>query len=231
MGLLAPASLGKTGAKKEPLFRGATSIAQEVLLCQGFFLGGGAVLPANSRSRLVGAASPEKVPTDSPIRVPPPSLIPKGGTRLGRGDRRAWRKPPWHRRCHQGSRLPPRSALNGAHWAPAPPKGGGETWLSLWGRYVPVGRCPAARVPCEKPSAGSLFYLPALANAIRPWGRCPFSAAASGAVCQWQTSSTDRRGSGDQALDGAHRAPAPPATFEKVDETFTRLRRARELAS
>ncbi len=55
------------------------------------------------------------------------------------------------------------------------------------------------------------------------------SAAASGAVCQWQTSSTDRRGSGDQALDGAHRAPAPPATFEKVDETFTRLRRAREL--
>ena len=55
------------------------------------------------------------------------------------------------------------------------------------------------------------------------------SAAASGAVCQWQTSSTDRRGSGDRALNGAHRAPAPPATFEKVDETFTRLRRAREL--
>ena len=55
------------------------------------------------------------------------------------------------------------------------------------------------------------------------------SAAASGAVCQWQTSSTDRRGSGDRALDGAHRAPAAPATFEKVDETFTRLRRAREL--
>ena len=57
------------------------------------------------------------------------------------------------------------------------------------------------------------------------------SAAASGAVCQWQTSSTDRRGSGDRALNGAHRAPAPPATFEKVDETFTRLRRARALAS
>ena len=32
---------------------------------------------------------------------PPPSLIPKGGTRLGRGDRKARRKPPWHRRCHQ----------------------------------------------------------------------------------------------------------------------------------
>ena len=24
------------------------------------------------------------------IRVPPPSLIPKGGTRFGRGDRKAW---------------------------------------------------------------------------------------------------------------------------------------------
>ena len=59
-------------------------------------------------------------------RVPPPSLIPKGGTRLGRLDRKARRKPPWHRRCHQGSRLPPRSALNGAHWAPAPP---GEGFL------------------------------------------------------------------------------------------------------
>ena len=55
------------------------------------------------------------------LRVPPPSLIPKGGTRFGRGDRKARRKPPWHRRCHQGSRLPPRSALNGAHRAPAPP--------------------------------------------------------------------------------------------------------------
>jgi len=29
-------------------------------------------------------------------------------------------------------------------------------------------REPPARVPCEKPSAGSLFYLPALADAIRP---------------------------------------------------------------
>ena len=40
-------------------------------------------------------------------------------------------------------------ALNGAHWAPAPPKGGGETWLSLRGRYVPVGRCPAAGLRCR----------------------------------------------------------------------------------
>ena len=41
------------------------------------------------------------------------------------------------------------------------------------------------------------------------------SPAGSGAVCQWQTSSTDRRGSGDQALNGAHWAPAPPQAFCK----------------
>ena len=32
---------------------------------------------------------------------------------------------------------------------------------------------PPARVPCEKPSAGSLFYLPALADATKTVGRCP----------------------------------------------------------
>jgi hypothetical protein len=36
-GLFAPASLGKTGTKKEPLFRGVTSIAQLALPCQGRF--------------------------------------------------------------------------------------------------------------------------------------------------------------------------------------------------
>ena len=57
------------------------------------------------------------------------------------------------------------------------------------------------------------------------------SAAASGAVCQWQTSSTDRRGSGDRALNGAHWAPAPPPAFfrESWAKNFPRLRRAREL--
>ena len=95
---------------------------------------------------------------------------------------------------------------------------------------MPTGhQRPPARVSYGKQSTGLFSYFPALADAIRPWVRCPFSAAASGAVCQWQTSSTDRRGSGDRALNGAHWAPAPPATFEKVDETFTRLRRAREL--
>ena len=37
----------------------------------------------------------------------------------------------------------------------------------------------------------------------------PVSPAGSGAVCQWQTSSTDRRGSGDQALNGPHWGPGP----------------------
>ena len=47
------------------------------------------------------------------------------------------------------SRLPARSSA-GAHWAPAPPKGGGETWLPLWGRCPRRGRrgptpsCPRA---------------------------------------------------------------------------------------
>ena len=64
----------------------------------------------------------------------------------------------------------------------APPKGGGEAWLSLRGRYVPVGRCPAADAAAETE--------------------------------RWTVPTGHQR---------------PPATFEKVDETFTRLRRAREL--
>ena len=42
------------------------------------------------------------------------------------------------------------------------------------------------------------------------------SPAGSGDAAQWAASITDRRGSGDQALDGAHRAPAPlPAFFRR----------------
>ena len=94
-------------------------------------------------------------PVGSALRRPNRQVRTQGGTRLGRGDRKARRKPPWHRRCHQGSRLPPRSALNGAHRAPAPP---GEGFLrktvhwtiflfscACW-RYKTVGRCPT---PCQ----------------------------------------------------------------------------------
>ena len=38
----------------------------------------------------------------------------------------------------------------------------------------------------------------------------PLSPAGSGDAAQWAASITDRRGSGDQALNGAHWAPAPP---------------------
>ena len=98
--------------------------------------------------------------------------------------------------------------------------------LPLWGRCPPKegGEGNPLAFP-HSPCEGPLATCP-LSHGCR---RASVSAAASGAVCQWQTSSTDRRGSGDRALNGAHRAPAPPATFEKVDETFTRLRRAREL--
>ena len=42
------------------------------------------------------------------------------------------------------------------------------------------------------------------------------SAAASGDAAQWAAPITDRRGSGDQALNGAHWAPAPlPAFFRR----------------
>ena len=72
--------------------------------------------PVSPRRRLWRSS-----PVGSALRRPNRQVRTKGGTRLGRLDRKARRKPPWHRRCHQGSRLPPRSALNGAHRAPAPP--------------------------------------------------------------------------------------------------------------
>ena len=68
-----------------------------------------------------------------------PSPSPTGAlSPAGSGDAAQWAAPITDRRGSGDQ------ALNGAHWAPAPPKGGGETWLPLWGRYVPVGRCPAA---------------------------------------------------------------------------------------
>ena len=60
-------------------------------------------------------------------------------------------------------------------------------------------REPPARVPCEKPSAGSLFYLPALADATKTVGRRP--------------------------------TPCQLSFVESWAKNFTRLRRARELAS
>ena len=71
-------------------------------------------------------------------------------------------------------------------------------------RSVFPGRWGSERVVPRGWVASYRCALSVLANAS------PLSPAGSGDVCQWQTSSTDRRGSGDQALNGAHWAPAPP---------------------
>ena len=77
-------------------------------------------------------------PVGSALRRPNRQVRTKGGTRFGRGDRKARRKPPWHRRCHQETP--------------------GEGFLrktvhrtiflfscACW-RYKTVGRCPT---PCQ----------------------------------------------------------------------------------
>ena len=54
-----------------------------------------------------------------------PSPSPTGAlSPAGSGDAAQWAAPITDRRGSGDQ------ALNGAHWAPAPPKGGGETWLS-----------------------------------------------------------------------------------------------------
>ena len=73
-------------------------------------------------------------------------------------------------------------ALNGAHWAPAPPpkgearlgflqaSGGLPTWLPLRGRYVPVGRRPAADRGGSR-DAGTAAAVTERANPKLPQGR------------------------------------------------------------
>ena len=88
---------------------------------------------------------------------------------------------------------------------------------------------PPARVSYGKQSTGLFSYFPALADATKTLGALPpFSAAASGDAAQWAAPITDRRGSGDQALNGAHWAPAPCAPFAAL---FHRLRRLRPWSS
>ena len=111
-----------------------------------------------------------------------------------------------------------------ANASPPPPRG--EARLgSPFGGAVAVRRLRGQPASAStQPMRGGRWHLAlsVLANAS------PLSPAGSGAVCQWQTSITDRRGSGDQALNGAHWAPAPlPAFFrESWAKNFTRLRRS-----
>ena len=89
--------------------------------------------PVSPRRRLWRSS-----PVGSALRRPNRQVRTKGGTRLGRLDRKARRKPPWHRRCHQETP--------------------GEGFLrktvhrtiflfscACW-RYKTVGRCPT---PCQ----------------------------------------------------------------------------------
>ena len=117
------------------------------------------------------------------IRVPPPSLIPKGGTRLGRGDRKARRKPPWHRRCHQGSRLPPR-VLSASGRRPAPTDAAAET-----GRWATSHRDVAA--PKGEPSRCATKKFAESQVSPPPLG---------GAGAQWAPLNTDRGGSRDKSV-------------------------------
>ena len=91
--------------------------------------------------------------------------------------------------CQEGGRTEPSPSCL---WHDTSPEGGGETWLSLRGRYVPVGRCPAAdrggsrdagavrrlrgrgATVREKRFAVSLAFPPALRAAkVKVVGRCP----------------------------------------------------------
>ena len=99
----------------------------------------------------------------------------------------------------------PSQSPNGA----SSPEGRAKSRLPLWGRCPPKeGGEGSVRPPSwhsavrerrgKAPvSLASLWLTPIKVKTV---GRCPFSPAASGAVCQWQTSRTDRRGSGDWLL-------------------------------
>ena len=84
--------------------------------------------------------------------------------------------------------------------------------FSVYGRsllWEGTGRRGGAAGPCL------LVLLFSRCAAFKTVGRCPFSPTGSGDAAQWAASITDRRGSGDQALDGARRAPAPLQAFCK----------------
>ena len=99
-----------------------------------------------------------------------------------------------------------RSPLRHAKGMTPPPKG--EARLgSPFGGAVAVRRLRGQPASAStQPMRGSRWQLAlsVLANAS------PLSPAGSGDAAQWAAPITDRRGSGDRALNGAHWAPAPP---------------------
>ena len=100
--------------------------------------------------------------------------------------------------------------LNGAHWAPAPPKGGGETWLcaSFWQRtYLappsgplrPGGTLPSGRSPLPRRSVMDAAH----------WVASPEAAAESAGTALAVTERA-RRWLAAQ-LPGSHLLGAPPS--------------------
>ena len=80
---------------------------------------------------------------------------------------------PAHGLCGSAGGLPSPSCL----WHDTSPKGGGETWLPPWGRYVPVGRCPAADRGGSRDAGavrrlrGQAASLTGRSRGYRPYGR------------------------------------------------------------
>ena len=136
--------------------------------------------------------------------MPFPPACAKGRRTLSRAGQAGLWKSSWHRRCHQGSRLPARSALNGAHRAPAPPDEGS---------CVPVARAQDRPERKRRPLRKAFRRKPFLPSCVcrrrlRPQGRrshLPVRSAQS--VCHRQTA-----------------PPHPHKPFEKgLSENFTCL--------
>ena len=135
---------------------------------------------------------------------------------FGRGATLGWPSPSRLRRatlaCRLGCCLPvadvqhrPTRQRRTGRWATShrdvvAPKGGAKSRLPLWGRCHAFGMTERGNLPTPCTCVSGSHR-----RGVQP----PVSPAGSGAVCQWQTSSTDRRGSGDQALNGPHWGPGP----------------------
>ena len=103
------------------------------------------------------------------LRLPFPHACAKGRRTLSRAGQAGLRRSSWHLRCHQGSRLPARSALNGAHRAPAPPDEGS---------CVPVARAQDRPERKRRPLRKAFRRKPFLPSCVcrrrlRPQGRRP----------------------------------------------------------
>ena len=137
-------------------------------------------------------------------------LVPKGGTRFRGQGRRACGSPLRAVGPPKKSRLPARSALNGAHRAPAPPDEGS---------CVPVARAQDRPERKRRPLRKAFRRKPFLPSCVcrrrlRPQGRCPrtptaFEKAGKTFTC---LAKTQARAFGLAALSKPRRLKAPFAT-------------------